>query len=100
MGETINHREIWLLSLLNLSITAMATNPDEKSFEKYLDVCLQKDGYGWLQRQMTSSIVSSLYQYHNLGLFSLVTIAGGEERFLGIFGHWFKLPFLGTSHDI
>ncbi|RKP08379.1 hypothetical protein THASP1DRAFT_29812 [Thamnocephalis sphaerospora] len=84
--------------LLILGGIAYATNPNEISFQQYIERQMAKRGHSWLQRKFLSHITAMTYQRKNYYLFSIIHIddPSAECNFLGIFNHWIPIPKLAS----
>ncbi|ORZ29601.1 hypothetical protein BCR44DRAFT_1505527 [Catenaria anguillulae PL171] len=75
-----------------IAATAIATNPDEKSFKKYIESKLKSDGRSWLERKAAAHIASMLYDRQDFKLFSVIDVPEENTRFIGLFSLWLPLP--------
>ncbi|KAI9159563.1 hypothetical protein H9P43_008903 [Blastocladiella emersonii ATCC 22665] len=75
-----------------LAATAFATNPDERSFKKYIETKMKSDGRSWLERKAAAQIASMLYDRKDFKLFSVIDVPEENTRFIGLFSLWVPLP--------
>lgn len=71
---------------------AYISNPDEESFQRYLDKQLKRDGSHWLERKVAAFISANSCRREDYYVFSLMRIPVERVTYLGIFGNWFLLP--------
>ncbi|KAJ3356242.1 hypothetical protein GGF32_001563 [Allomyces javanicus] len=79
-------------ALIAVLAVAFASNPDEKSFKKYVESKLKSDGRSWFERKAAAQIASVLYQRKDYKFFSLIDIAEDNTRYVGLFSLWLPFP--------
>lgn len=81
------------LALIALLSGAYISNPDEASFQRYLESTLKDEGSHWLESKVMSFVAANSIERKNYYLFSLVKVPLEQKvTYLGIFGNWFRLP--------
>ena len=81
------------VALIALLTGAYISNPDEASFQRYLENFLKEEGSHWLESKVMSFVASNSIERKNYYLFSLVKVPLEQKvTYLGIFGSWFRLP--------
>ncbi|KAI3641170.1 hypothetical protein MIR68_000776 [Amoeboaphelidium protococcarum] len=81
-----------VILLLLLGGVAIATNPDERSFQKYVETDLKEQGATWIEQQVVSRASSLIYRRKDFKFFSLVKVDADEIYYVGCFSHWFAIP--------
>ncbi|RKP19860.1 hypothetical protein ROZALSC1DRAFT_28583 [Rozella allomycis CSF55] len=81
-------KTIWAIFL----VTAYASNPDEESFEKYIESILKKQGSNWFEQRLISQLSSLVTKRHNFYVFSIAHVSLQDMWFIGAFGKWFVMP--------
>ncbi|KAJ3373552.1 hypothetical protein GGF31_000393 [Allomyces arbusculus] len=91
-------------ALIAVLAVAFASNPDEKSFKKYVESKLKSDGRSWFERKAAAQIASVLYQrkynsahfvdsiFQDFKFFSVIDIAEDNTRYVGLFSLWLPFP--------
>ena len=51
-----------ILALVALGAIAFASNPDEKSFRKFIDLSMKSQGSTWVERKFASQVTSRVYE--------------------------------------
>lgn len=83
--------------IVALLAIAFASNPDEKSFAKYVDQSMKTEGASWLERKVTSHVTALVHSRRDFKFFSLVNVPEVECSYIGIFGQWIPLPAIFTK---
>jgi hypothetical protein len=87
------------VALIALISGAYISNPDEASFQRYLENTLKKEGSHWLESKVMSFVAINSIECKNYYLFSLVKVPLEQKvTYLGIFGNWFRLPISQTNN--
>jgi hypothetical protein len=93
------------LAVLALVAGAVASNPDEQSFARYLESRLQTEGGShWLESKLLAYVASHSMQRQNYYVLSVIRVPsdvlslannGGSDRltYVGMFGQWFRWPW-------
>ncbi|KNE64680.1 hypothetical protein AMAG_19260 [Allomyces macrogynus ATCC 38327] len=79
-------------ALIAVLAVAFASNPDEKSFKKYIESKLKSDGRSWFERKAAAQIASVLYQRKDYKFFSVIDIAEDNTRYVGLLSLWLPFP--------
>lgn len=83
------------VALIALVAGAVVSNPDETSFQRYLEGQMKAEGSHWVERKVMSFVAANSIERKNYYLFSLVKVPLEKEiTYVGLFGSWFRLPHL------
>ncbi|KAI8801761.1 hypothetical protein BJ742DRAFT_835458 [Cladochytrium replicatum] len=78
---------------------ALATNPDDDSFKKYVDTVMRRSGSSTVERLLVTNLASLVYKRKDYKFFSIVNVPEQETNYLGIFGLWVPIPTLKALKD-
>lgn len=70
-------------AVIALIAGAYISNPDEESFQRYLDRQLKRDGSHWLERKIAQLVTTSGCKREDYYVFSLMRIPVERVTYLG-----------------